>query len=351
MITKRKVLVVGKDQFGYSTTLFKHCQYLKDFFEITYLGWDYQRPIIEMAGIKVKHVGRNGNKIKRTWRLVRAVKKELLVSDIAFGTYFLGMSMIRMLGITKRYVVYVDTLYVEQGGLRKLVSDTILRVEIAFYKEILAISRGVAKKIGLKNYRILPLGGECFKSKFETKDKLILIYVGTLGKRKIMESVIGFHRFLDESMNNNKYLYSIVGDSDTGERGEIESYIKKHKLERNVELLGFIPQHQLNTIYNKSNVGISFVPIIKEFDNQPPTKTYEYLVSGLPVIATATKSNKRIVTNKDGLLIDDTPQSFYEALVEMNKTIDKYDTTEIQQRNEHHKWQHVVRENLVPILS
>ena len=146
MKSKPKVLVVAKDQFGYSTTLFKHCQYLKDTFEVTYLGWDYGRKKIDLEGISVKYVSREGNKLIRTFRLVKTARKELMNCDIGFGTYFLGISLLKVLGIRKKHIVYIDTLYVETGGLQKFISDTILRFEILFFKELMVISKGVGSK-------------------------------------------------------------------------------------------------------------------------------------------------------------------------------------------------------------
>ncbi|NKI32045.1 glycosyltransferase [Croceivirga thetidis] len=352
MSSKKKILVVAKDQFGYSTTLFKHCQYLQNKFDVCYLGWDYQRPEIKMTGIEIKHVSRLGNKVRRTLRLINAIKAELSKCHLAFGTYFLGISLLKILISGKRYILYIDTLHVEHGGLKKLVSDSILRFELFFFSEVMVISRGVAQRIGFKNYQILPLGGESFKINFEKQDeKLSLLYVGTLGRRKIMECVQGYHKFLSSKKDEHKYIFRIVGDSDTGEQEEIDAYIQQNNLGNNIKMYGYVPQHELYTIYDKSNLGISFIPLFEEYDKQPPTKTYEYLVSGLPIIATATTANKEIVTKKDGLLINDSSEDFCTALEKMCGTIDSYNSNDIQKRNERYKWKYVVERNLIPVLT
>lgn len=37
------------------------------------------------------------------------------------------------------------------------------------------------------------------------------------------------------------------------------------------------------------------------YDSQPPTKTFEYALSGLYVLATKTRENEKVITNDNGV--------------------------------------------------
>lgn len=41
-----------------------------------------------------------------------------------------------------------------------------------------------------------------------------------------------------------------------------------------------------------------YVPITDYYEYQPPTKTFEYVLSGLLCLATATSSNKEVITEE-----------------------------------------------------
>ena len=84
----------------------------------------------------------------------------------------------------------------------------------------------------------------------------------------------------------------------------------------------------------------------KYFDNQPPTKTYEYLVSGLPVIATGTKENAKILNDSCGVLIDDNEVSFalgLQAIVSKRKT---FNSAKIRNMYQENLWENIVNNNL-----
>jgi len=116
-----------------------------------------------------------------------------------------------------------------------------------------------------------------------------------------------------------------------------------------VKFAGLVPYNHLSEYVTKSNIGVSFVPITKYFDVQPPSKTIEYLLSGLPVIATATKENKKIINSNNGILIDDTISDFAEALCIMEKS--EFDNQQIRESMLDHKWRNIVNTKLIPLIN
>ena len=71
-----------------------------------------------------------------------------------------------------------------------------------------------------------------------------------------------------------------------------------HELSDIVSCIGRVPHHDLKKYFDEANVGVSFVPLLAHYQYQPPTKTFEYLMSGLYCIATSTIANKEIISDQ-----------------------------------------------------
>ena len=78
------------------------------------------------------------------------------------------------------------------------------------------------------------------------------------------------------------------------------------------------------------------------FDVQPVTKTFEHLVSGMPVIATATSENRLVVNEENGVLIDDTATGFYEGLKQLAAQKGSFDSEKIMRDSEKYQWRSIV---------
>ncbi len=249
------------------------------------------------------------------------------------------------------FILHVNTLGISPNKIQRLIFDYVLSLESLFFKNIAIISSGIAKKIGVKKYHLLPLGGHCFCTRPKSFDKLSLLYVGTLSNRNILKSVKGFKQFVKKEGSNGKHSFAIVGNSPFGELEEIKQYIKDHNLESYIQTPGFINSDRLYPFFENANIGVSFVPITAYYNHQPPTKTYEYLISGLPVIATSTYANKEIVSEKVSELIADNANDFYNAILKIQGRKQEFDSDEIRDQYKKYTWRNVVKENLVPWIK
>lgn len=350
---RKKVLFASKNQFGYNTPMFKKAQYASGSYQVTFVCWHYGMPEIRQKNINIIYVSRKGNKITRTIRLIKTIKKHYRNGfDIIYANYFWGISLLKLsLGRTY-FPIYINTLYVaDDNTIKGLVNNALIKFEIFFFRHIATVSTGVANKLRLKNYHIIPMGGESFKTTFENKDSLSLIYVGTLGNRNIIQCVKGFHQFIEAYPERKFDQFVIIGNSDGDELDEIATYVKRNNLGDRILTKGFVPQHELEPFYNDANLGVSYVPITPYYDNQPPLKTTEYLVSGLPVIATKTISNQKMVTSKDGVLIHDTEEDFFKGLITFVQKQSTFNSLEIKERNQKHHWLQVVEKKFYPLIE
>jgi glycosyltransferase involved in cell wall biosynthesis len=145
--------------------------------------------------------------------------------------------------------------------------------------------------------------------------------------------------------------YTIIGDGPKNESDELKELIEKLNLKEFVTIIGKLLHCQLKEYFDRSNIGVSYIPLRTYFDKQPPTKTFEYLLSGMPVIATKTTANSKIINPETGVLIGDRPIDFHEGLITLYRNRNHYDSQKIRKLNLKHTWENIVRNNLKVYLD
>jgi glycosyltransferase involved in cell wall biosynthesis len=123
--------------------------------------------------------------------------------------------------------------------------------------------------------------------------------------------------------------------------------IEEYQLGEIVELSGYIQRDELDSYFSRANVGVSYVPITDYYNFQPVTKTYEYFLAGLPVIATATYEHKRIIEPHNGVLILNTPQSFAQGLENIYQQRENFRAENIRHQAAQFSYAHIVDTHLV----
>jgi len=346
----KSILIITTNQFGYLTDTNKYCEYLKKTYNITYVCWDYGLPKIQHNQLRVRYISRSGNKIIRYFKFLKALNNEIRESeyDLVFIKYFLGISLIKIFNKKVNYNIDIRTNAIKESRFSRYFYDLILRYECSLFKKISIISAGLAKSLRLKNWHELPLGGDRFTINNKSFKDIHLLYVGTLHMRNILECVRGFHKYLIEGKSSDEVnlRFTIIGDAAGNELREIKDYISKNRLEGIVKTLGYVYYDDLYKYFEEANIGVSFIPMTKYFDNQPPTKTYEYLVSGLPVIATKTKENVKILNELSGVLIDDNKDSFALGLQTIISKREAFNSESIRNMYKDNLWENIVTDNL-----
>jgi glycosyltransferase involved in cell wall biosynthesis len=349
---KKKILMLASGQFGYSTTTYKYCEYALQDFDITYIGWDYKLPKIELTSVKVKYVSRDANLLKRNTGLLQAFHKEISCGyDLIFSTYVRGISLVKLLNPHSKFLMYIDTFGVMPNTTKRFIYDAILKFEVSFFPNVAVISEGLANRLKRKSYEMLPLGGARFTTEIKSFKQLELLYVGTLDNRNMIDCVKGFHKYLQkQKINENGAVFRIIGDGPNNELKEIQDYVKANNLSENIKVLGYLPQKQLSPYFKSANVGVCYVPMFSYYEFQTPTKLFEYLISGLPVIATGTSENKKIIESWSGVIIEDNPDSFCEGLCRLQEQKSAFCSTRIRKEYAKHTWEEIVKSHFVPLI-
>jgi glycosyltransferase involved in cell wall biosynthesis len=344
-LTRRKLLILCQSQFGYHVDAYYYCKYLKDRFDIAYLCWNYNFPVISMEKVRVISVPRTGNIVWRYVRYLTSALSEIRQGgyDIHFIKYFRSCFLLKVLNHQKRFVLDLRSGHISKSAFCRFVFDFVIKGESFFFNNITIISQNLAKRLGLAEKAIiLPLGADRLSSKGKTLDSLRLLYVGTLTQRNIDQSLRGFEMFYHAFKNKIGMHYTIIGSGAHGEEKKLRELVESKRLSAVVSIQGRIPHDQLMPYFDSHNVGVSFVPMTDYFDGQPVTKTFEYLLSGMPVIATATSENRAVLNHDNGVLIQDSPESFFQGLQLLYERSGSYDSRRISNDASQYRWESIV---------
>ncbi len=312
LYNRPKLLIIDKNQFGYVPDPFKWCEHLRYKYDITFISGDHNLPKIELSDIKIKYVH-----FQRLPYVLRGLLFILTAIVFVYRNpnnniiieYFKWCSIIQFFCPWKKIIVDIRTLCVEKDERQRQSSDRQLIKDCGRFKRITAISEGVKNKLGLSGIQLLPLGSDVIsdtQKNYNTNIKIL--YVGTLYNRNIHEMLHGIGLFVQKHPNIS-ITVDIVGDGINGQFDYLKNVIYNNGLKHIVKLHGYIPLTHLKPFFDNCNIGLSYVPITDYYNYQPPTKTFEYIRSGLFCIATATKANSEIINSTNGILIQDTPES------------------------------------------
>ncbi len=172
------------------------------------------------------------------------------------------------------------------------------------------------------------------KESFKKKDFYTLGYVGSLHAEK------GIHKIL-KLLSELPAKLKLIGGNEK-ERKEIEKVILKLNLRNRVILRGFVPQNRLRKELEEVDILIApFTPKQRTI----PLKVYEYLATGIPVIASNVESVKVVAGNLFFYFSWEKPESFkqafWEVVMDIENTNRKLRMMRDYSRNFH--WEKVVR--------
>ena len=348
------ILILCQNQFGYHIDTYFYCKYLREKHNISYLCWDYRYPKQRLEGILCEYVSRNGNIFIRNLRYLRSAISCLRSKkyDICFIKYFRGCALLHLLFRKQVFVFDIRSGSISEHKAYRLMYDFCMKLESLLFQHVTIISSSLARRLRLQNKsHILPLGSITISTKIKTFRSLDLLYVGTLRNRRIDKTIKGLAQFLGTVRNPIKLSYTIIGSGYDDEVTTLRKIVHSEGLSGVVNIIGQVPFEKLKPYFDSHNIGVSFVPMTPYFDIQPVTKTFDYLLSGMPVIATATSENKLVINDSNGILIDDSPDGFCEGLRRMYKKLNRFDSTDIMKAAQKFHWKKIVADFEQYLLS
>lgn len=354
-------MLIHKTQFGYHNNAYKHCQYLRDEYDITFVCFNWGKKRVSLEGVKVLYVplfGKHQGLLFSCWRKISFMFYSffLILSinpSVTIIYYFKGSIWFKRLFPKKRMILDVRTLSVTDDLDYNAKEDNILYKTALRYDFITFLSEGMRNKIGFPKEKsaILPLGADVISDKPKDFSTLRLLYVGTLTRRRLDLTLEGV-RLFTLKYPDAAISYDIVGDGNKSSDFESLKILSTQlNLESIVTFHGRIPNLELTPFFDKCNIGVGFVPKTDYFEYQPVTKVFEYAMSGLYSIVTSTYENRRIITSINGVLIEDTAESFAYGLEHIHLNRSKIESYDIRHSLGEYQWGKIVKNKLAPILN
>jgi glycosyltransferase involved in cell wall biosynthesis len=326
---------------------------LSESYKVGYIGFFEGFESKSLENVNVIHVQRTKSYIGNRKHLFLKIKEEIskIKYSIIILNYFPLCSLMKFF-INIPIIVDIRTSYILNNTLKRFFYNAFLSLETRCFSNISAISLGLVKYLYLpRRTHIIPLGAPEFPLQDKDFSELKLIYVGTFYDRNIPLTIKAFYKFYCEYSSKIHIQYDIIGFGSENEVMELKNAISETGLLNVIQYHGSIRYPELEIFLKKSNIGISYIPLTRYYDCQPPTKTYEYLLSGMAVLATATSENRKVITDETGITIGDTFEDFYNGLIKIYINRIKYNSRTIQENSKIFTWEKIVFENLEPFIK
>lgn len=354
----KHILMITPDQFGYHTDDYYHAFYLREQYDITILCYDLGKEKVKMDGVKVEYIKYSSNKIKNELLLFKKTNNlnRTHSVDLVFARFFITSFILRLWLINKPFINDIRTGSVSQKKFKRRVYNSLVLLTNKLFSHTTIISKNLADYLGInKEYTILPLGSNKMissnKSFEEPFCEMNVLYIGTFDNRNIDEVVYGFYKFYNEYNEKVNTSLKLIGYSNSLHTTErLKSAIKKCS-DAPIEYIGRVKNYNLGKYLSQSDIGISYIPKTEYFDNQPPTKTFEYLINGLICIATNTKENKKIINSKNGILIEDNSNSLYHGLKQAYNQLNNFSRKEVSDSVKEYTWENIHKNILIPLIE
>jgi hypothetical protein len=348
-----KILIIFPYQWGYNTDYLFFCKHLQEKFEVTFIGYDLHLPTIDYGNVNVIAIPHRG--LRSIFHLMEASANEVKKGNYThvMTNYFMLCSFLNlMLPPRVRKVVDIRTSFIYPNKIKTRILNFVLQMECKFFSNISVVSTGVGQFLNLpKKSHVLPLGGPIFSNIDKNYEAFSFLYVGTFYDRDIVQTIHAFAKFVSTHSNKISLKYTIIGYGSDDEIQEIREAITALTMEAHIEFLGTIRYPELTDYFLSHNIGICYIPLTDYYDCQPPTKTFEYLLSGNIVLGTSTSENAKVIDEDNGVLVSDTAEDFYNGMVKLFEKRHLYNSRNIQSKASKYSWPAIVNDNLIPYLK
>ena len=349
---KKNILMLYKGPFGTLTDSYKWCQYLKEEYNITFVELQGDGEM-KQNGINLIRVSNKGVRLVRGLRFIcYCLFHILFFKGVIIVFYFDGCDIFKTIFPYKKMILDIRTLCVDKNENVRKKSDEKLVKACRKFDHITIIQKDLINKLRIEpeKFSIIPLGADVISTKCKCYQELKLLYVGTLEGRRISDTIEGIAIFKQRHPKVKLY-YDIVGDGITDTKEQLKELVIKYDLNDEIRIHGRISYDKLYPFFDECNIGVSYVPITPWYDHQPPTKTFEYIMSGLFCLATNTSENQKLITHVNGILHKDNPNDFSNALEQYIQRKNILDFEKIKNSLVEYNWKSIVNDKLLPVIN
>ena len=353
---KNRLLFINYSQFGYSSNHFYFAKYLKSSFRIDFVCLDLDLERVIDPDINVIYVKHASRYFRLVLFLFTAIK--LSFRKHYDSIFLLDMRFVLITGMMVRCsnkIIDIPTGDLHDNRFVRKVRNLFLLMEPLPFHKIITLNDKIKEELFLpeKKTFIVPQGAEIRDRTIKEYNYLNLLYIGTLNKRKIDETIKGIQLFLSKYKNSDiPLIYNIIG---YGEK-EVEKVVRELIVSSGLSSMvffrgGIFKESELKPYFKNANIGVSFVPQTPYYTIQPATKLCEYALSGLINIATNTIANRIQISKDNGVICEDNAESFSLALEKVYKRLSSFDENKIRMSLENCHWEAIVNKSLLPVIN
>lgn len=352
----KNVLIIHPGPLGFHSGTYYYCKLLKEKYEVFYVGIDQGGGYRNDIEINETHLEPIRNRFIRKFNYFRLVFSKLVNIEYVFVliNYFPLCSL--FLVVNRKLVVEVRTGYIFKSKFKRGLYNVILKYEVKLFQYVTTLSDSLKHFLRLpERTKIIPIGGPFVENREKQFNDLCFLYVGTFRQRNIHKTIEGFYFFIKslthEQLHSIKLIYNIIGFGSDDEINLIKDTISKFNLSGYVFFRGEIRYPELFEYFDLSNVGISYIPNTTYFQTQPVTKTCEYLLNGMPVLATGLNEHLLIVNSTNGIIINEDVESISNGFINIYLNRKKYNSRLIQNGAKRFSWQFIINEIMIPFIN
>ena len=337
---------------------------ISKYMEVVWLcGWmqksnyhfeDYEAPnhkiLVLGKGLRGKKFRALLNELKfviKSTRLMRSIK-----ADVVLIHYHRLAFLYPLLLPKQKYILLLFTTAVNKSMAKRIFWDSLGRLIRLPYQKFFVQTPEMISLFGLKedNCYVTRWGMKPISVVKKSFTSMSLLYIGALTGRNIHETIAGLRMFLNKHQSLS-VTYSIIGSGNPEYVEELKRAIKDNALEGIVTYHGYLPDNEIVSFFDQCNVGVSYVPITPYYNDVIVTKTAEYMLSGLATIATNTNKNRMMISDLNGVLVSDNPESFAVGLEEIYGRLESYDSKIIVENSQEWDMGYNIKNDIVPLLK
>lgn len=155
-----------------------------------------------------------------------------------------------------------------------------------------------------------------------------LIYVGSVHEdrgRDVMLQAVAI------SNQNSKIAHLTIIGASAAQAKYCDNLVKELDITNSVTIYGRVPGYEIPGYFSKADAGLCLWKDLPWFRFNPPTKLFEYLVAGLPVLASNIRTHTQYVQDEvNGLICEYDSTSLANAIQHLYKT--RADLPQLKQR-------------------
>lgn len=162
-------------------------------------------------------------------------------------------------------------------------------------------------------------------------DNLVIIYTGTVSKARGRDVLLGAMRIIAQKHLPVKLI--IVG-ANSEELNYCQLFVEAYGLHNYLSIIGRVPGYEIPTLLSEADMGVCLWEDRVCWRFNPPTKLFEYLVAGLPVLASDIRTHTRYIRDGvNGFIFEYTSESLANVLEKCYQNRVQLDTLKMQAKS------------------